>query len=884
MSTLLADRFGPDGEVAQPIVGALLRLLRGRSRGPGAAALRRWSELAGSGAGSRAAGSRLVAGQASGREAAGAARWSARLARRYGALPEDDLPALIFAIHTYLALVLKLFALGLIEGRLAPSRSALLAECAAAKDTRRLGRLLAGLEEDGAWARVGLPGFARDDPYGWYAASWSAALADPVRELARALLAPDFCGAAAPRALRGDAGSPRALRGDAGSPGALRGDAGSPEGSPSWVDPAKALYEALLPGEWRRRRGEFFTPDWLAELAADEIGYRGDPGLKVADPACGSGTFLALAIARLRRTLGRASAERTLATIVEQVQGADLNPLAVLAARTTYLSAVADLVGPECPAVIPIEVGDTLLGEGPTRPADVILTNPPWVRWSALGEGYRRRLWPLWQASGLLAARGYEARLATAEVDLAMLFLHVAAERWLKPGGRMAAVITLELLRGKAGARGFRRFRLEPSGVPLRPLKVHDLSALAPFAAANKTGLLLLRKGETPVYPVPYVVWSAPAAHAGRPGHPAPAESRATLAQVRAATCRRALLARPGDPDAGGPWRLGAAEDAAWLDRLHRPSAYRARRGASTDPYAVYHLEALGGQGRGGLRVANLVARGRTPAPRIEFECEPELLYPALRGRGIERWGVARPALVLCPNRSPRQGDLVPEDVFRERFPRAYAYLCRHREILLARATYWAFYGRDSALDRIPRRGEACHYRWANRPGRAGRVVQVAAAPFYAWRDVGTYSFAPWKVVWGRMSARLGAAVVGLAPLDAARRKPVIPLDTTAFIACSSAAEAHFLCALLNSSPLDRALRSLCARGRGFAAPSAINALALERFDAAAQSHRRLAELSRRCHAATRRGRLPELARLEAEVDRAAASLWGLANLLDSGA
>lgn len=855
MDANLVARFGPGGEVARPTVGALLCALAGRSRGPAAAALQRW----------RAQGAQVSPG------AAGAARWSAHLARRYGVAPETDLPTLIFAIHTYLALVLKLFALGLVEERSAPAREGLLAACAAARNARGLGRLLARLEEGATWTRVGLPDFTREDPYGWYPAAWSSALAKPVQKLAGELQAMTFQGAFLPRGHQG-----------------------------SWIDPAKALYEALLPGEWRRRGGEFFTPDWLAELAADEIGYHGDPDLTVIDPACGSGTFLALAIARLRdalerETTGRLRQGRILTTIVAQIHGADLNPLAVLAARTTYLLAVVDLVGPERPVRIPVKVGDTLLGEGPARRADIILTNPPWVRWSALDEGYRRRLWPLWQASGLLAARGYQARLATAEVDLAMLFLHVDADRWLKPAGRMAAVITLELLRAKAGAQGFRRFRLETGGEWLRPLKVHDLSALGPFAAANKTGLLLLQKGELPVYPVPYVVWSVRAA---------PAAGRATLAQVRAAAHCRTLMARPGDPDATGPWRLAAAEDTPVLERLQRPSAYRARRGVSTDPYAVFHLELLGrpgvelaagpgvepageplgGRSRGRLKVANLAGRGRTSVPRIEFKCETELLYPALPGREIHRWLPGPATLVLCPNRSPRQGDLLPEREFRRRYPRAFAYLSRHRNTLLARSTYWAFYGRDATLDRIPRRPGAWHYRWAERPGRAGPVVQASAAPFYAWRDVGTYSFATWKVVWGRMSAHLGAAVVGPVAIGAGpghedadrRRKPILPLDTTAFIACETAAEAHFLCALLNASYFERALRSLSAPGRGFAAPSAINALALERFDAGSPSHCRLAGLSRRCHAAARRGRPTELARLEVEVDRAAAGVWGL--------
>jgi hypothetical protein len=46
----------------------------------------------------------------------------------------------------------------------------------------------------------------------------------------------------------------------------------------------------------RHDLGEYFTPDWLAELVLKEVEYDGDLEKRVLDPACGSGTFLVLAI------------------------------------------------------------------------------------------------------------------------------------------------------------------------------------------------------------------------------------------------------------------------------------------------------------------------------------------------------------------------------------------------------------------------------------------------------------------------------------------------------------------------------------------------------------------------------------------------------------
>jgi hypothetical protein len=343
-------------------------------------------------------------------------------------------------------------------------------------------------------------------------------------------------------------------------------------------------------------------------------------------------------------------------------------------------------------------------------------------------------------------------------------------------------------------------------------------------------------------------------------------------------TTRRELAARPTGPADTGPWRLTAPEDVRLVERLQRPGAYRARRGASTDPYAVHHLELLGRGAGGCLRVANLPHRGKVVAPRLEFDCEREVLYPAVRGGDVHRWSAVPVTLVLCPNRSPLRADLPSEGAFRKRCPRAFAFLVRHRELLLARASYWAFYGRDTELESLPRSRPGRRYRWATRPGRPGRVVQVSAAPFFAWRDIGAYSFARWKVVWGRMASSLAAAVVGTEPVDE-QRLPVLPLDTTAFIPCATRVEAHYLCALLNTERLNRALRSFSAPGRGFAAPSVVGALALERFDPRGAHHAQLARLSLRCHAAARRGDRSALARAEREVERAAAELWGLARI-----
>ena len=100
----------------------------------------------------------------------------------------------------------------------------------------------------------------------------------------------------------------------------------------------KQLYQNLVDPETRHALGEFYTPDWLAELTLQEIDYRAEQ--RLLDPACGSGTFLFSAIRRLADggLRGKALVKFALNNIV----GIDVHPLAVTISRINYLIALSD--------------------------------------------------------------------------------------------------------------------------------------------------------------------------------------------------------------------------------------------------------------------------------------------------------------------------------------------------------------------------------------------------------------------------------------------------------------------------------------------------------------------------------------------------------------
>lgn len=101
-------------------------------------------------------------------------------------------------------------------------------------------------------------------------------------------------------------------------------------------DLLKQLYQNLVEPETRHELGEFYTPDWLAELTLSEIDFR--PGQSLLDPACGSGTFLFTAI-RLLAEQGL-KGRQLVDVVLENIMGIDVHPLAVTIAKINYMLAL----------------------------------------------------------------------------------------------------------------------------------------------------------------------------------------------------------------------------------------------------------------------------------------------------------------------------------------------------------------------------------------------------------------------------------------------------------------------------------------------------------------------------------------------------------------
>ncbi|MEM3766215.1 MAG: N-6 DNA methylase [Candidatus Bathyarchaeia archaeon] len=260
-----------------------------------------------------------------------------------------DYEALLFAVHTYYALVMKLLAAEaavLFGGFFLKSYTRKL-ESAYLRSVESLRQELKELEEGGIFVNLGIENFLEADYFAWYLDEWDDEVASAVVGVVKKLS--EF-------------------------------EPGTAELEPDIIrDLFKRLYQNLVPKKIRHDLGEYYTPDWLAELLLNEVGFTVENFEKLAkekgveaplelrllDPACGSGTFLVLAIKRIKEYVSEhLLEEKALAKIVKNIVGFDLNPLAVMASRVNYLLALGELIrAATSPIELPVYFADSILAE-----------------------------------------------------------------------------------------------------------------------------------------------------------------------------------------------------------------------------------------------------------------------------------------------------------------------------------------------------------------------------------------------------------------------------------------------------------------------------------------------------------------------------------------
>lgn len=677
-----------------------------------------------------------------------------QFARGMGLRPETtDPPRLFFAIHTYFSFLAKAIARLVLEryagGGLGTTPLTVLANL----DGEPLRRELERLEEGGIFRTLGFVNLLEGDFFSWYLHAWSDEVKDALQLTLRRLAEYN------PATIEED---PYAAR-----------------------DLLKKLYHYLMPRELRHDLGEYYTPDWLATRVLRQLGeplyvvpeggrqVRVDFNKRLLDPACGSGTFLILAIRAIKehaRRQGFAEPD-TLEIILNNVVGIDLNPLAVLAARVGYLLAIADLVPyRRREIVIPVYLGDSILTptEGATlfehgqrslntakvgrfpvpervdsaedigKLADVLYEyvqsdfttgtflermrrelgiaegsrdeatlrelyehtlelkrqrkdgiwarvlknyfmplfigefdyvagNPPWVNWENLPDGYRQQTAGLWEQYDLFPHKGFDVILGKSKDDISILMTYVALDRFLTGGGKLGFLITQSVFKAAGAGRGFRRFQL-PGDVGLRVIHVDDMSELRPFeGAASRTSVVVIEKGRTTRYPVPYTYWRKTTQGRGL-------SYDSSLEEVEHMTARLRFSAVPVNrSDDTSPWLTGRPRALKAIRSVLGSSDYDAHAGVYTGgANGVFWVEVVARRPDGLLVVRNMTEGAKRDIESVTAEVEDALVYPLLRGRDVKRWRSTPSAHILVTRLDGMSAKAFSEDEMQSRFPNAY--------------------------------------------------------------------------------------------------------------------------------------------------------------------------------------------------------------------
>ncbi len=827
------------------------------------------------------------------------------LSKLYKVGVETDFQELLFSVHTYFAFLMKLIAAELLTLRETSFGSSLVSQLAHISDDK-LKRQLEDIENGGIYARKGITNFLEGDFFRWYLDAFeSPELKEATREIARGLS--EF------------------------------------EPATSTLDPIstrdllKKLYQYLVPQEVRHRLGEYYTPDWLAELLLNEVGYDGNNFKRFLDPACGSGTFLVLAIQRARKwgIKNKRPSIEIAKCIRDNIWGFDLNPLAVIAARTNYLFALGGLVNELRHIEIPIYLTDSVLNpartggvlfdslhveiptsvrvfnvpriwvqeeflmqkaapliermikqdysieeamnqfkkEGLVFPPneqsvskfyneilqlqkqnkngiwarflknafapmvagkfDFVVGNPPWIRWDYLAKEYREATRHIWEDYGLFSLKGYAQMLGGAKPDFSMLFVYASSDYYLKDGAKLGFLITQEVFKSKGAGEGFRRFQLGDKSY-LKILKAHDLVSIQPFeGATNKTAAIILKKGEKTEYPVPYTVWSK------KKGIGKIATDK-LLDEVLSSLNKKKLMAKPIRTNVGAWQTIEAGKE--YLIAIEGKNFYKARAGAWADPYGIFWLEVKQVLSDDNLLVSNLSERGRTKIKKIEEKVESDLVYPAIQGPNIKRWGLDSNFFVLIVNDKDNPMRGYDESVMKSEWPLTFSYLTKFREELSQRTSYKKFHLKSGA-------------------------------PFYSQYNIGNYTFSRYKVVWKRMTTDIVATVISEIKTPFGY-KAVISLDTTVIFPVENEAEAHYLCAIINSKTVRDFIKSFSSAGRGFGTPSVMEHVGIPKFDSKNPLHQKLAEISKNCHQLKTESKEKEIEKLEKENDERVKKLF----------
>lgn len=405
---------------------------------------------------------------------------------------------------------------------------------------------------------------------------------------------------------------------------------------------------------------------------------------------------------------------------------------------------------------------------------DYIMGNPPWIGWKSMSSSYRKLTLDIWLSYGIFEKNAYDK--ITSHDDFAMAVTYVSIDHYLKDSGIMAFVLPQTFVKSLKGGEGFRKFSItrDKLNVPFAITAVYDMLKINPFKgiAANKTSVYLFQKGINMEYPMKnyyecnlikgekltiFDVWL----------------------QVKHKICYTKLWANPINNDIRSPWLTLSPELVSNLNLYLGKSIYKGRKGIEPCGAKGVYLIDIREKKDDKLYIANLIERSRLQEAidlgvHIDFVDE-ELVYPMVGGRNIDKWGINSYIYMLVPHNSSGDGIYrgIDESTLKTKYSLTYK---------------WLFYFKKLLFDtRV----------------RSGKFFDPKQFPWYRLDNVGDYTFMPYKVLWREQGQSMTCVVVSNISDQYVSNKTVVTDSKVLAVSFNDMYEAHYLCAVLNSSEID---------------------------------------------------------------------------------
>ncbi len=653
---------------------------------------------------------------------------------------ETDLDQLLFCLQTYFSLILAVFASEVVCLKTNADYKSYI-KFLLEVDKEKFAEIFKTMVSNKIFESVGIKEFLGDTLFWWFTDEWSLSLEEAIYSILRTL------------------NNYETLFGEIHAGGSK--------------DIFKDLYENLVPSSVRHDLGEYYTPNWIVEyIINDNIDLYKET--RILDPACGSGTFLIHAIDLFKRQFESTMNKSTLLHLItNQIVGFDLNPIAIVTARTNYLIAIVDLIpfakkGFE----IPIFLMDTILANESIPPYphgkfDYVVGNPPWISWENLPPSYRITTQNLWKQYNLFSIKkGSEARLGGGKKDFSMLFVFKCIDKYLKDGGHLVFLITQTIFQSVKTGEGFRKFQIKGNEY-FRVLKVDDLSDLKPFTANAQAAIIYCKKGENTIYPIKYKIWKKNAKIDY-------SDNSLSFRDIKDCISEKQFLAQPSSKRLESPWIIYPSSDKDFprlIRALKGGSPYLGKSGVCTWLNGVFWIKILELNPDGTILIENISDVGKIKVPSIQMKIEPDLVYPLIRGRDIRQWNITSTEnyyILITNNPDIRKGITVSK--MKTEYPNTYKYFLNFKDTLIRRSGYKKYF--------------------------------KSTDPFYSIYNVNQNLFAPFKLLWseiGDFRCAIGHPIVD----QFLGEKIPVPNNKVMYIPFFSENEACFVAGVLNS-PLVR--------------------------------------------------------------------------------